>query len=217
MVFRVAIDGPAASGKGTIARGVAEGFGFAHLESGLVYRAAARRLLDLLSPGDDLNDERLMATLAVRAARAVVMEDLNGPGLRGEEIADVTSRISALGEVRDVLRGLQRSFADAPPGGVSGVVIDGRDIATVVMPDADVKIYVDADVCVRAGRRAVEEGRDLGEVLAEIEARDGRDSGRRVAPLRCAEGAILLDTSHLTIEESIASALEVIRTARAGR
>ncbi len=200
MSFTVAIDGPAASGKGTIGRAVAEHFGFAHLDTGLLYRAVGRRVLEGAEP--------------VAAARALVAEDLEGEGLRAPEVAQAASRVAAIPEVRAALLDFQRAFARR----AGGAVLDGRDIGTVICPDADVKLYVTASDDVRAARRLKERrarGEDvsLEEVLADLRARDQRDSARATAPLRPAADAVLLDTTHLGIEEAVARAIAVIGAA----
>ncbi|MGR4001022.1 MAG: (d)CMP kinase [Alphaproteobacteria bacterium] len=215
MVFRIAIDGPAASGKGTIARGIARALGYAYLESGLVYRATAWRLkkMDNKKQNESQNESNeSMEDLAVKAARDVVMEDLQNPALRSEEIAALSSQIATLPKVRDTLRSLQREFASHPPNCAPGVVMDGRDIATVILPEAEVKIFIDADLQTRAKRRAHEEERNTADVLAELKARDQRDQTRDHAPLRHAKDAAHLDTSRLTIKEAIAAALEIVQS-----
>jgi cytidylate kinase len=197
MSLTVAIDGPAASGKGTISRAVAAHFGFAHLDTGLLYRAVGRRVIAGEEP--------------VAAARQLVAEDLDGEGLRGEEIAGAASRVAAIPEVREALVDFQRAFAAR----AGGAVLDGRDIGTVICPDAPVKLYVVASDEVRADRRwrelaarGVAVTRD--EVLADLRARDARDSARATAPLRPAEDAIVLDTTRLGIEEAVAAAVAAV-------
>lgn len=202
MSFTVAIDGPAASGKGTIARAVANRFGLGYLDTGLLYRAVGRRLL----AGED----------PARAARALGEEDLAGD-LRRPEIAQAASRVAANPDVRAALVDFQRAYA-AREG---GAVLDGRDIGTVICPHAQVKLFVTASPEVRAERRYLEliqNGHDVTreEVLADLAARDERDSARAVAPLRPAEDAIVIDTSALSVEEAIEKAAEVI-AARMGK
>ena len=197
MSLTVAIDGPAASGKGTIARAVAAHFGFAHLDTGLLYRAVGRRVLAGQEP--------------VAAARALVAEDLEGDDLRGPAVAQEASKVAAIPEVRAALVDFQRAFA-ARSG---GAVLDGRDIGTVICPDAPVKLFVVASDEVRAERRWKElcaRGVDVTrqEVLADLRDRDARDSARATAPLRAADDAILLDTTRMTIDEAVAAAVAAV-------
>ena len=186
MPFIIAIDGPAASGKGTIARALASHFGFHHLDTGLLYRATGAK-------GGD----------PVAAARSLQASDLDRPDLRSAEAGQAASRIAAIPEVREALVAFQHRFAAQEPG----AVLDGRDIGTVICPDAAVKLYVTASDKVRALRRAAELGADADEMLAQLQERDRRDSERATAPLRPAPDAVLLDTSHLTIPEAIALAV----------
>ena len=201
MGVTVAIDGPAASGKGTIARAIAERFGFAHLDTGLLYRAVGRRHL----AGED----------PVAAARDLRTEDLDAGDLRGAEVAQAASRVAAIPEVRAALVDFQRAFAAR----AGGAVLDGRDIGTVICPEADVKLYVTATDEVRAERRYLElkaGGHDttLAEVLADLRERDARDSARASAPLRPAEDAFLIDTSLMSIEDAVARAAAKVAAAR---
>jgi len=199
----IAVDGPAASGKGTIARALARHFGLPHLDTGLLYRATA---LNLLETGGDPDSE-------FAAARAAHIEqiDADDPELRSEAVGGVASRISAYPLVRAALLERQTRFA-AQPG---GAVLDGRDIGTVIAPQAEAKLFVTARPEVRAERRLAElrrAGRNvhLAEVLADIRARDARDTGRGAAPLRQAEDAILLDTSDMDVEQAIAAAIAAV-------
>jgi len=189
MIFTVAIDGPAAAGKGTIARAVAERFGFRHLDSGLLYRAVG------VKGGDP-----------VQAARALTPEDLMLDGLRTLEAGQAASRVAVIPEVRAALVDFQRRFAR----GEGGAVLDGRDIGTVICPEAEVKLFVSASAEVRAHRRWLEVGGDEGRVLAEVRERDARDMGRAVAPLRPAEDALLIDTSQMGIDEAVAAACDAV-------
>lgn len=189
MVFTVAIDGPAAAGKGTVARALAQRFGFRHLDTGLLYRAVG------MKGGDP-----------VAAARTLVPADLDRPDLRGAAAAEAASRVAVMPEVRAVLLDFQRRFARAE----GGAVLDGRDIGTVVCPEAEVKLFITASAEVRAERRWRELGGDLAEVRADVEARDRRDRERAVAPLKPAEGAVLLDTSEMGIEEAVERAARVV-------
>jgi CMP/dCMP kinase len=203
MSFTVAIDGPAASGKGTIARAVASHFGFAHLDTGLLYRAVGRKTLD----GED----------PVAAARSLLAENLSGDDFRGEAVAEAASKVAAIPEVRAALVAFQRAFAAR----AGGAVLDGRDIGTVICPDAPVKLFVTASDEVRADRRWQEltrRGSSLtrAEVLDDIRRRDLRDSTRSDAPLRVAEGAKLIDTSDLSIDEAVQRAIECVEDRRTG-
>lgn len=203
MIFTVAIDGPAAAGKGTIARAVAAEFGFAHLDSGLLYRAVGARVLAGEEP----------AAAAGRLDPAA-LEDAD---LRSEAVAAAASRVAAIPEVRAALVEFQRVFARRE----GGAVLDGRDIGTVICPEAEVKLYVTASAEARAGRRYREligrgQAVDEGTVLADVQARDARDAGRAVAPLRPAEDAVVIDTSAMTIAEAVAAAMAAVRRGLAG-
>jgi CMP/dCMP kinase len=205
----IAIDGPAASGKGTIARRVAAALGFAHLDTGTLYRAVGLAVLKQHKDPADAD----AATAAVQALDLSLLED---PKLRSAETGVAASKVAAIPAVRDALLAFQRGFAASPPGG-KGAVLDGRDIGTVICPTATVKLFVTATPEIRAKRRFVElraQGsmRTEADVLADIHARDARDSGRTVAPLRQAWDAHLLDTSHLDIEAAVARALEIVRS-----
>ena len=205
----IAIDGPAASGKGTIARRLAQHYGLAHLDTGLLYRATARVLLD---HGERLDD----ADRAVAAARGLALTDFDEARLRGAEMGEAASVVAALPAVRAALLDMQRAFASQP----GGAVLDGRDIGTVICPDADVKLFVTASPETRAQRRALElrsrgEPVDYAEVLADIRRRDERDSGRSSAPLLAAPDAVVLDTSDLDIDGAVAAARAVVEGARA--
>ena len=194
-VFVVAIDGPAASGKGTLAHRLAERFGLAHLDTGALYRATARLVLD---ENGDPSDPVTAAT----AARRVDPQLLADPMLRADAVAAAASAVAAIPEVRRTLLGLQRDFAAHPPPSARGAVLDGRDIGTVVCPGADVKLFITASTEARANRR-VKELREQGtpaiyeNVLQDLNERDARDSGRRVAPLKAAHDAHIIDTTTL--------------------
>ncbi len=187
--FTVAIDGPAAAGKGTISRAVAAHFGFAHLDTGLLYRAVG------MKGGDP----------AV-AARSLNATDLDRDDLRSAEAGQAASRVAEIPEVRQALVDFQRSFARSP----GGAVLDGRDIGTVICPEAEVKLFVTASDEVRAHRRWLELGGDQAAVLADLRARDARDSARATAPLKPAPDALLLDTTELTIDAAVQKAVEAI-------
>ena len=204
MRFVVAIDGPAAAGKGTISKAVAERFGFAHLDTGLLYRAVAKRALD---QGRGVIDEGV----AELVARELSEADLARPDLRTAIVAKAASRVAAIPGVRAALLDFQRRFA-ARSG---GAVLDGRDIGTVICPKANVKIYVTASDQARAQRRHAElvgrgEETSLERVLADQKARDERDAARDTAPMRRAKDAHLLDTTDLTIPEAIQRAADII-------
>jgi cytidylate kinase len=205
-MLTIAIDGPAASGKGTLAKRIAAHLGLACLDTGLLYRAVGR---DVLKAGRSLEDE----TAAAAAARALDPATLDDAALRLPDMGDAASVVAKFPAVRAALLDFQRQFAAQEPG----AVLDGRDIATVVLPDADVKIFVTADVEVRA-RRRYEEQVCRGEpvtyehTLATLKARDARDMARKDAPMRQAADAVLLDTTEMGIEEAFLAALEMIRT-----
>ena len=203
MRFTVAIDGPAASGKGTLARAVAEEFGFACLDTGLLYRAVAKALLE---SGGGEGDEA-----APRIARSLELGSLSDPGLRTREVTLEASRVAALPEVREALKRFQREFACRE----GGAVLDGRDIGTVICPDAEAKLFVTADESVRVRRRFRElsaSGADVTEpgVREDLRSRDLRDAGRSCAALRRADDAVLLDTSELSIGQAVEKAFAVI-------
>jgi CMP/dCMP kinase len=207
----IAIDGPAASGKGTLAKRLAAHYGYHHLDTGVIYRAVAHALI---SEGADLDDE----AAAVKAAQGLDPGTFDNPALKSHQVGTAASVVSALPKVRAVLVEFQRQFAAKPPG----AVLDGRDIGTVICPNAEVKIFVVADPRVRAHRRALEarargEAADEATILADILARDERDRSRTVAPLRPAEDAYLLDNSHLDIEGGVRAAIDIIEAVRAGR
>jgi cytidylate kinase len=202
----IAIDGPAASGKGTLAKRVADHFGFHCLDTGLLYRAVAR---DVARAGFRLDDP----WAAVAYAKGLDATTLDDPALRGAEAGDRASVVAKIPEVRRALLKYQRAFAQQPPG----AVLDGRDIGTVVCPDADVKIFVTATPEVRAERRFSElrargdTTTSLDVVLAAIRERDARDAGRADAPMRMADDAVLLDTTHLDIEAAFDAAVGLIK------
>ncbi len=217
----IAIDGPAASGKGTLARRIAEILGFAWLDTGLLYRAAG---IGAVEAGDDPGDPEAASAAAQRLAERIASQGaqiLQNPVFRDDRAADAASRLSAIPGARAALLAFQRDLARAPrsPDGtaVPGAVLDGRDIGTVVCPDAEVKLFVTADVEERARRRVKElQGRGLeaiySAVLEDLKQRDARDSQRAVAPLKPAAGALLLDTSALDADQALAAALQAIRS-----
>ena len=204
----IAVDGPLASGKGTIARALAARFDLPHLDTGGLYRAAA---LGVLDAGEDPHD----AGAAERAARALDVDAIDETRIRTAEAGAAASIVAAHPSVRAALLERQRDFA-ARPG---GAVLDGRDIGTVICPDADVKLFVTASEDVRAGRRHAElvsrgQHIDYDAVLAQLRERDGRDAARADAPMRAAEDAIVLDTSDMTIDQAIAAAVSAVETRR---
>lgn len=208
MPLVIAIDGPAASGKGTLAKRLAHHYGLPHLDTGLLYRAVALLMLDA---GADLDD----GGEAARTAARLVADQLADPRLRERAMGEAASRVSSVPEVRAALLSWQRRFA----GGEAGAVLDGRDIGTVICPDARVKLFITASPEERARRRHRElagrgEETTLAAILADIRARDARDSSRSTAPLKAAEDAIRLDTTELDAEEAFAAARDVVDRAR---
>jgi CMP/dCMP kinase len=201
MIFTIAIDGPAAAGKGTIARAVAAHFGFAHLDTGLLYRAVGRHLLN----GED----------PVAAARALDPAELDEGALRTPEVAQAASQVAVLPEVRAALVDFQRGFARRE----GGAVLDGRDIGTVICPAAEAKLFVTASAEVRAQRRfreLVEKGLDVDydTVLEDVRARDARDMSRAEAPLVAAGDATVVDTSEMAIADAVAAAIAAVEARR---
>ncbi len=199
--FTVAIDGPAAAGKGTISKAVAVHFGFAHLDTGLLYRAVGAKTLTGVDPID--------------AARTLSAPDLQRDDLRAPEIAQAASKVAVIAEVRAALVDFQRSFASQ----AGGAVLDGRDIGTVICPGADVKLFVTASAKVRAERRYLElvgKGLDISRdtVLADVIERDARDRERESAPLQVASDAEVIDTSTMSIDEAVARAIRAVAVTR---
>jgi cytidylate kinase len=209
----IAIDGPAAAGKGTLARRLAKHLGLAYLESGKLYRAVA---LKLLRQGLDPSDRRE----AAKAAGALAVSDLDDPALLKEATAKAASIVAAIPEVRAALLAFQHHFAAHPPNDAKGVVIDGRDIGTVVCPDAAAKIFVTAEPEARAARRhkeLLQRGVEsiYSRVLQDLRERDARDGRRAASPMMAAEDAFLLDTTDLDADAAFAAALRFV-TSRAG-
>ncbi|HEX7006582.1 MAG TPA: (d)CMP kinase [Alphaproteobacteria bacterium] len=206
----IAVDGPAAAGKGTLARRLAAHFGLAYLDTGLLYRAVG---LAVLRAGGDPADPEA----AVRAARALDPRDLTDPELRSDRAAGAASKVAAIPAVRQELIKIQRNFAKHPPQGAAGAVLDGRDIGTVVCPDADIKLFVTASLPTRAQRR-LKELRDRGveaihsRVLEDMQERDARDRKRAVSPLVPAADAYVLDTTELDADAAFAQALDYINS-----
>ncbi|WP_170284354.1 (d)CMP kinase [Roseospira marina] len=200
----VAIDGPAAAGKGTLARSLADALGLAYLDTGRLYRATG---YSVLQAGGDPSDP----AAAEQAARSLDTRVLADPALRSEAAGDAASRVAAIPAVRDALLAFQRQFARTPPDGAWGAVLDGRDIGSVVCPSAPVKLFVTASAETRAQRRFLElrdAGQDVIEsrILQDMKARDARDSSRGIAPLVPAADAVVLDTSDLDRTEALAAA-----------
>lgn len=209
--FVIAVDGPAASGKGTLSRRLATQYGLRHLDTGLSYRAVAQALM---AAGQPLDDE----ALAVAAAKAVDFAAFDAAVLSAHAVGEAASRVSVFPPVRRVLVEKQRAFAMVPPG----AVLDGRDIGTVIAPEADAKLFVKATPTIRAQRRHAElrargVTTTLDRVLADIRARDERDSHRSAAPLVMAADAMLLDTSFLSIEAAVAKSISLVDERRRRR
>ena len=202
MSFTIAIDGPAAAGKGTLAQALSAHFGFAYLDTGLLYRAVGAGVLAGGEP--------------VAVAQALDPSDLNADTLRTQAVAEAASRVAVIPDVRAALVAFQRSFARRD----GGAVLDGRDIGTVICPDADVKLFVTASAEIRADRRFAEltaKGvqTDLAAILAEVRARDDRDQNRAEAPLIAAADATLIDTTSMTAAEALAQAITIVTAKRA--
>jgi CMP/dCMP kinase len=207
----IAIDGPAASGKGTIARQIASVYGLHHLDTGLLYRAVARAVLDAGHSPDDV-------TRAIEAAVMLDPSKFDDRALKTQTVTEAASVVAAIPEVRQALINYQRGFATKPPG----AVLDGRDIGTVIAPGADVKIFVVASPEERARRRTSElkargEAAEEKDVLADLLRRDERDSRRTASPLKAAPDAHLLDTTHLGVDAAFRAAVDIIENVRADR
>lgn len=201
MAFTIAIDGPAAAGKGTISKAVAAHFGFAHLDTGLLYRAVGAKTL--------------AGVEVIAAAKALIAEDLEAEDLRTPEVAQAASKVAVIPEVRSALVDFQKAFARR----AGGAVLDGRDIGTVICPDAEAKLFVTASAEVRAERRFKElqgKGGDQSyeEVLADVKERDKRDRERATAPLKPAGDAVQIDTSEMSIEAAVQAAIAAIEARR---
>jgi cytidylate kinase len=206
----IAIDGPAASGKGTLARRLAAHYGLRHLDTGLTYRAVAA---SMLADGAALDDE----AAAVAAAERLDLSALDRVRLADHAVGEAASRVAVMPALRAALVRAQRAFAEVPPG----AVLDGRDVGTVICPDAPVKLYVTADVETRAHRRVAElaargEPVEPAAILADLARRDARDAGRAASPMRPAADAILVDTSGMTADEAFAVACGIVERIRAG-
>ena len=206
----IAVDGPAASGKGTLSSHLAAHFNYARLDTGLIYRALG---LKALNDGADPNDKNKIVQIAIDLS----FEDFEQEALRCENVGAVASIVSTIPEVRKVLLEYQRKFASSPPNGRLGAVLDGRDIGSIVCPNAQIKIFLIADAKIRAARR-FKELQERGSkaihsrILRDIKERDARDSMRSIAPLKPAKDAFVLDTSHLDAYEVLEAALDYIST-----
>jgi cytidylate kinase len=206
----ITVDGPAGSGKGTLAKRLAAHFGYAHLDTGKLYRAVG--LATVRAGGDPASRDDAVAAAEGLDAAAIAGGHLDDPALAGDEAAAAASRVAAIPDVRAVLLSFQRDFAAAPPGGADGAVLDGRDTGTVVCPDAPVKFFITASPEVRAERRHKEllargETSIYARVLADMKERDARDSNRAVAPLKAADDALTIDTSDMDADTVFAAAL----------
>jgi cytidylate kinase len=207
----IAIDGPAASGKGTLGKRLAAHYGLRHLDTGLIYRGVAKAVLDAGHAPDD-------RARAITAAEALDLSRYEEPSLKTQAVDEAAAVVSAIPEVRAAVLAFQRNFGRTRPG----AVLDGRDIGTVIFPDAEVKFFVTATPEVRAGRR-VAELRSRGikvnpaDVLADIQRRDQRDTTRAISPLKPAPDAHLLDTTHLDIDAAFRAAIDIVEAVRAGR
>ncbi|MCE7998185.1 MAG: (d)CMP kinase [Rhodobiaceae bacterium] len=208
----ISVDGPAAAGKGTLARALAEHFGYAYLDTGSLYRGVAHAVL---MSGSAPQDE----AAGVRAAETLDPAKIDPVAIRTPEVSEAASVVAAMPPVRAAILAFQRRFAENPPNGEPGAILDGRDIGTVVCPDADVKLYVTASAEIRAHRRWLElkgSGSELSEtqVLADVKDRDARDTDRATSPMRPADDAHLLDTSNLSIEAAFGAAVALIEQSR---
>lgn len=215
----IAIDGPAASGKGTLARELAEALNFAHMDTGALYRAVGYEVLK--AGGEPENETDALAGCKILAEKLEGSDPLSNPDLRTDESGNAASKVAVIQSVRDALITIQRNFAQNPAARYEGAILDGRDIGTVICPDAPLKLYVTANMEIRAERRTKElqsKGLDVTNraVLEDMRARDARDSGRKAAPLRPAEDAIVIDTSNLDQAEMLEIAIEYAKKAFVG-
>ena len=213
MSVTIAIDGPAASGKGTLAKTLAMALSFDYLDTGSLYRAVAR---DVQSAGIPLDDSDASHDKIVEIAKALILPVVNDASLRTSEIAQIASKIAVLPAAREALVAKQRDFANNPPSG-KGAVLDGRDIGSVILPNADLKLYIDADIKVRAKRRFLElSAKDdtvtLAEILADLTERDARDKTRETAPLKPADDAIFIDSSEMSAQDVLQDALKHVKS-----
>lgn len=208
MSIVIAVDGTAASGKGTLAKKLASHFGFAHMDSGALYRLTALAVLE--TKGDPTKESD-----AICGAHGIDLSRAGDPAIRTDLIGKASSQVAAIPAVRDALKDFQKSFLIHPPGGCAGAVMDGRDIGTVIAPTATAKLFVDASPEERARRRMLELGkmgiqRDLASLVAELNARDAADRSRAASPLKQADDAVLLDTTDLDIDRAFAAALALV-------
>ena len=212
----IAIDGPAASGKGTLARALAEQLNYAYLDTGALYRATALEALEAGgNPEDETTAVQGAATLSEKIAQAGPVAVLGNPALRTDDVGQAASKVASIQAVRDALTDFQRNFATNPGESYKGAILDGRDIGTVICPGAAVKLFVTASDTVRAERRFLEltkAGHDTTyeQVLADVRARDARDTDRDAAPMRAASDAVVLDTSEMTIDQAVARAVKEV-------
>ena len=212
MTMKIAIDGPAASGKGTLAKTLAMALSFDYLDTGTLYRAVGRAVIDAAIPVDMIADHIDEIT---DIARNLALPIVNDDSLRTSQIATIASKIASNPAIREALIDTQIRFANQPPSG-KGAVLDGRDIGTVILPDADLKLYIDADVEVRARRRTLElsatdESFTHAQILADLIERDARDKARDTAPLTIAQDAHVIDTSQLNAQEVLEQALNLVK------
>ena len=212
MIKKIAIDGPAASGKGTLAKTLAMALSYDYLDTGTLYRAVARAVVSASISADEIANQVDEIT---KIAHNLDLPIINDDSLRTSQIATIASKIAPLPSVREALTETQRRFAIQPPSG-QGAVLDGRDIGTVILPDADLKLYIDADVEVRAKRRYLElsakdEHVTQAQILADLIERDARDKARDTAPLTIAEDAHVIDTSQMTAQEVLEQALNLVK------
>ncbi len=206
----IAVDGTAASGKGTLARRLARQLGYSYLDTGLLYRATGYMTLSLYPDQEDITEE-----MAIEAVQAIRPETMKNAALRDEETTQRSSKVAAMPLVRAALIEQQRNFAKNPTDGAGGAILDGRDIGTVICPNADHKIYVDADLEIRAARRVkelLERGDEAihARVLQDMRERDARDSSRSIAPLVPADDAFIMDTTRVDADAVFTAALEFI-------
>jgi len=212
MSFTIAVDGPAASGKGTLAKTLAMALEYDYLDTGSLYRAVAR---DVKAAGIALNTNDDFIAAVTQIAQDLTLPVVNDASLRTSEIAMIASKIAVITAVRDALVHKQRDFAQNPPSG-KGAILDGRDIGSVILPNADVKLYIEADISVRATRRflelsATDETITQAEILADLTERDARDKTRETAPLKPADDATIIDTTKMTAAEVLSAALKHVK------
>lgn len=213
MSFKIAVDGPAASGKGTLAKTLAMALSYDYLDTGTLYRAVALGVQQAeLTVNNTPEAVAEIVIIATHLALPIMADD----ALRTSEIAQIASKIAAMPEVRQALVDKQRDFANSPPSG-KGAILDGRDIGSVILPDADVKLYIDADINVRAKRRFLElfakdDSVTQAQILADLTERDARDKTRETAPLKPAADAFIIDTTQLSAQEVLQAALNRVKS-----